>query len=263
MILSKLKIWRSHRFQSIRDLEQAVVPEPYTGCPVIAPGAGMKLVDKLIASCPTGAISSNTEAIFDGLELAIDLGRCIFCRECAHIAPAHIRFSNNHRMAASRRRDLVVTAANEGMVPFHHGSVDERIRTLFRQALKLREVSAGGDNSCEMELNAAMNVNFDLTRFGIEFVASPRHADALVLTGPITKNMAGPLQSCYDAMPEPKIVIAVGADAISGGLLADSPELDRRFLGRHTPQLFIPGNPAHPLTFIDGIVKLTGQSYDR
>lgn len=263
MILSKLKIWRSHKFQSIRDLEAALVPEPYTGCPVIVPGAGMKLVDRLVALCPTRAIVAHTEAIFEGGELAIDLGRCIFCRECARVAPAHIRFSNNHRMAATRRQDLLITAASEGSVPFHQSSVDARIRSLFRQALKLREVSAGGDNAGEMELNASQNVNFDLGRLGIEFVASPRHADGLVLTGPISRNMAAPLQVCWDAIPEPKILIAVGADAISGGLFADSPAVERSFLERHTPQLYVPGHPAHPLTFIDGVMRLTGQAYTR
>ncbi len=263
MILSKLKIGRAHKFQSIRELDEAVVPEPYTGCPVITPGAPQRVVAKLVAACPTGAITAQTETLFQSQELAIDLGRCLFCSECARIAPNHIRFTNNHRMAASRRKDLLITSANEGLVPFHYESVDPLIPKLFRQALKLREVSAGGDNSCEMELNASMNVNFDFQRFGLDFVASPRHADGVVVTGPVTRNMAGPLQACYEAIPEPKIVIAVGTDAISGGLFADSPTLDRTFFDRHPPDLYVPGNPVHPLTFIDGVMKLTGQPYNR
>jgi Ni,Fe-hydrogenase III small subunit len=93
-------------------------------------------------------------------------------------------------------------------------------------------------------------------RFGIEFVPSPRHADGIVITGPITKNMAEPLQICYDAMPEPKIIILAGTDAISGGIFADSPALDRRFLETHKIDLYVPGNPMHPLTFINGILDL-------
>ena len=108
--------------------------------------------------------------------------------------------------------------------------VRKEISKLFGNSLKLRQVSAGGDNSCEWELNAAGNVNFDMGRFGIEFVASPRHANGIVITGPITRNMAEPLQICYDAVPDPKIIILAGTDAISGGIYADSPAIDRSFL---------------------------------
>jgi Ni,Fe-hydrogenase III small subunit/ferredoxin len=191
------------------------------------------------------------------------LGRCIFCGECAAAQPDLIRFSNEHRMAAARREDLVVTHLNAGSVPFVADAVRPTIGRYFRHALKLRQVSAGGDNSCEMELNASMNVNFDFSRFGVDFVASPRHADGVVVTGPVTAAMAAPLQVCYDAVPDPKIVIAVGADAISGGLFAASHALDRSFFSRHTPDLYVPGNPAHPLTFIDGAMKLTGRRFDR
>jgi len=93
-------------------------------------------------------------------------------------------------------------------------------------------------------------------RYGIEFVASPRHADGIVITGPITKGMAEPLQICYDAIPEPKIIILAGTDAISGGIFADSPALNRHFLETHTIDLYVPGNPIHPLTFINGVLEL-------
>ena len=106
------------------------------------------------------------------------------------------------------------------------------------------------------ELNACSNVNFDMGRYGIEFVPSPRHADGLVITGPITESMAEPLQICYDAIPSPKIIILAGTDAISGGIFADSPALNRSFLEKHTIDLYVPGNPIHPLTFINGILEL-------
>jgi Ni,Fe-hydrogenase III small subunit len=133
------------------------------------------------------------------------------------------------------------------------------IQKIFKRSLKLRQVSAGGDNSSELELNACSNVNFDMGRFGIEFVASPRHADGLVITGPITENMARPLELCYQAMPAPKIIILAGTDAISGGIFTDSPALDRRFLLNYKIDLFVPGNPVHPLTFINGILNLIGR----
>lgn len=105
-------------------------------------------------------------------------------------------------------------------------------------------------------MNAAGNVNFDMGRYGIEFVASPRHADGIVITGPISVNMAEALQICYDATPAPKIIILVGTDAISGGLFEKSPLIDRSFLDRYSVDLYVPGNPAHPLTFINGVMDL-------
>ena len=109
-----------------------------------------------------------------------------------------------------------------------------------------------------MEINAWGNVNFDLGRYGIDLVASPRHADGLVLSGPITRNMASALQTCWDAMPEPKLVIAVGACAISGGVFADCEAVDRKFIETFKPTLYVPGCPTHPLTFINGIMGLLG-----
>ncbi|MDP4277736.1 MAG: NADH:ubiquinone oxidoreductase, partial [Bacteroidota bacterium] len=99
-------------------------------------------------------------------------------------------------------------------------------------------------------------VNFDMSRYGIDFVASPRHADGLVITGPLSENMAEPLERCYQAVPSPKLLILVGVDAISGGIFAGSPALDRSFLSRHPIDLYVPGNPVHPLTFINGILSL-------
>ena len=110
-----------------------------------------------------------------------------------------------------------------------------------------------------MELNAVGNVNFDFGRYGIEFVASPRHSDGIVITGPITENMAEALQICYEAVPEPKIIIVAGTDAISGGIFRDSPAIDRKFLNKYPVDLYVPGNPVHPLTFIHGVLSLLGK----
>ena len=134
--------------------------------------------------------------------------------------------------------------------------IRKEIYDYFSGSLKLRQVCAGGDGSCEMELNACSNVNFDMGRFGIEFVASPRHADGIVITGPITENMAQPLQICYDAIPEPKIIILAGTDAISGGIFKGSNALNRSFLSKYKIDLYVPGNPIHPLTFINGLLEL-------
>ena len=106
-------------------------------------------------------------------------------------------------------------------------------------------------------MNASGNVNFDMGRYGIEFVASPRHADGIVITGPISGNMAEALQICYDATPSPKIVVLTGTAAISGGIFENSPDLIRSFFNDIKPDLYVPGNPPHPLTFINGILDLT------
>ncbi len=119
-------------------------------------------------------------------------------------------------------------------------------------------MSAGGCNGCEAELNAVGNVNFDLGRYGIEFVASPRHADGLVLSGPITHNMAEPLQLCFDAQPRPRFVLALGACAISGGLFAQAPQVERLFLEHNVPVSYVPVCPPHPLTLVVGLMDVLG-----
>jgi Ni,Fe-hydrogenase III small subunit len=152
---------------------------------------------------------------------------------------------------------LIVKEGEDHPISVNSETVRAEIRRVFGKSLKLRQVSAGGDNSCEMELNASNNVQFDMSRFGIDFVASPRHADGIVISGPITENMAIPLQICYDAIPEPKIIVLVGTDAISGGILGNSAAIDRSFLDKYPVDLYIPGNPAHPLTIINGLLDLT------
>ena len=132
--------------------------------------------------------------------------------------------------------------------------VRKEIKRVFKKSLKLRQVSAAGCNGCEMELNACSNVNFDMGRFGIDFVASPRHADGLVITGPISENMAYALEDCYKSTPDPKIVILCGSCAISGGVFQNSDKLNREFLDKYPIDLYIPGCPVHPLTFINGVL---------
>lgn len=205
--------------------------------------------------CPSGA--------FEAASKSLDMGKCVFCGECRFMSEGAIDFTNDHRMASNMREKLIITSGSPAFMPFDHDRVRKDIAKLYGRALRLRQVSAGGDNSCEMELNASMNVNFDFGRYGVEFTASPRHADGIVLTGPVTRNMSEALEICYEAIATPKLIIAVGSDAISGGLFAQSPALDRTFMETHTPDLYVPGNPAHPLTFIDGVRKLLGHKLKR
>ncbi|MFR4026359.1 MAG: NADH:ubiquinone oxidoreductase [Alistipes indistinctus] len=201
--------------------------------------------------CPSGAIVASP--------FTIRLDRCIFCNECAKRFPRAIRFTSDYRLATNDLDRLSVREELAAEDYPRRKPGKREIRRHFGRSLRLREVSAGGDNSTEMELNATMNVNFDFARYGVEFTASPRHADGIVITGPITENMAVPLELAYSAVASPKLLILAGTDAVSGGVFAGTPALDRSFLGRFTPDLYVPGNPVHPLTFIHGIMSLLGR----
>ena len=205
----------------------------------------MSDVEAAAKICPTQAI---TTAPF-----SLDMGRCLFCGECALCAPRNIRFTNDYKIGSTSREALIVTPQTKS-VDFHQQNVRKEIPKLFGRALKLRQVSAAGDASVEMELNATGNVNFDFGRYGVEFVASPRHADGVVITGPISENMAYALEDCYKSVPNPKIVILCGACAISGGVFQNSTKINREFLEKYPIDLYIPGCPVHPLTFINGIL---------
>lgn len=201
--------------------------------------------------CPTGAIAARP--------LSIDLGRCTFCGECMFACPRKISFSKDYRISANERESLIVKAGDDKPIMVNPDKVRAEVRRLFGRSLKLREVSAGGDGSCEMELNATGNVNFDIGRFGIDFVASPRHADGIVLTGPMSENMAQPFLDAYNAVPDPKILILAGVDAISGGIFDGSPALNRSVLDGLRVDLYVPGNPVHPLTFVNGVLDMLGR----
>jgi Ni,Fe-hydrogenase III small subunit/NAD-dependent dihydropyrimidine dehydrogenase PreA subunit len=233
--------------QFIPDTANAKVPGIFRGRPVIS----YENVNEaeLVNLCPVDAIAANP--------VSIDLGKCTFCGECAKRFPNKIRFTTDYKISTNDRNRLIVKEGDEGPIEVDPKMVRNEIRRIFGRSLKLRQVSAGGDNSCEMELNAANNVQFDISRYGIDFVASPRHADGIVITGPITENMAEPLQICYDAIPEPKLIVLVGTDAISGGIHLGSSALDRSFLDKYPIDLYIPGNPAHPLTIVNGLLDLT------
>jgi len=240
-----------HGRQYIKDLRKAGVAAPFRGRPVINGDITPVEAERVATLCPSRAIHSSP--------FHLDLGRCEFCRECEFMLPDKITFTNDYRLASNIRERLIQKPGINELIQLDREKIRKEIRTFFRHALKLRQVSAGGDNTAEMELNACGNVNFDMGRYGIEFVASPRHADGLVITGPITENMSEALRICYEAVPDPKLVILAGTAAISGGIYRDSPALDRSFLETIHVDLFIPGNPPHPLTFIIGILDMIGR----
>lgn len=251
MLWSQLKVLRSHGKQYIPDLRAVELPAIFRGRPQLAACSDSARTERLAALCPTGAIGC--------APFSLDLGKCLFCKECAFAEPELVKFTSDYRMGTTDREALVVTPATEGRLDFKPEKVRREIIRSFGHALKLRQVSAGGDASTEMELNATGNVNFDFGRYGIEFTASPRHADGIVITGPISRNMSEALEICYQAIAEPKLIIVAGSEAISGGLFAGSKAVDRSFFERHEPDLYLPGNPVHPMTFIDGVMSLTGR----
>lgn len=245
-MLDNLKIFLHQGRQYIPDVTKAKLPGIFRGRPVITAEKINEV--QLIELCPVQAISLNP--------VSIDLGKCTFCGECAFAFPDKIKFTTDYKIATNERGRLIIKEAQDKPVELNADLVRKEIYSYFNSSLKLRQVCAGGDNSCELELNACGNVNFDMGRFGIEFVASPRHADGIVITGPITQNMAQPVQICYDAIPEPKIIILAGTDAISGGIFEGSKALNRSFIDKYKIDLFVPGNPIHPLTFINGVLEL-------
>jgi Ni,Fe-hydrogenase III small subunit/ferredoxin len=224
------------------------LPDRFRGLPVLDESKCPDGCRACIEACPTDALFR------DEKKLGLDLGRCLFCTDCIEACPADaIRYTQDHRLATRTREQLIVRS---GRPLEHAGPLEEQRLRLYRRSIKLRVVSAAGDNSGEADLNVLSTVVFDIGRFGIQIVASPRHADGLVVIGPVSQNMKLALQKTYEAIPAPRVVIAVGTDAISGGPFRDHPEVNNGCDGIVPVDLYIPGAPPHPLTILDGLLRL-------
>jgi Ni,Fe-hydrogenase III small subunit/NAD-dependent dihydropyrimidine dehydrogenase PreA subunit len=234
--------------------QEPVLPDLFRGLPVLDPARCDSSCDACVQACPYGAVARR-----DGT-IAIDMGRCLFCGDCeAACSHGAVTFSRDYRLAARKREDLLVTELPRAPLAALHA----KMKKLFGRSLKLRQVSAGGCNACEADLNVLGTLVFDLARFGIQFVASPRHADGLLVTGPVTQNMKSALLDTYAALPEPRIVIASGACAIGGGPFRGSPEANDGIGDLLPVDLYIPGCPPHPYTALDGVLRLLGQIESR
>lgn len=225
-------------------------PERFRGRPVRDPDQCEDGCRQCVRRSPSGCLTMEPKG-----DVALDLGACLFSPEEASACRAGaITYSRDYRMATSTRNVLVSPTGEVELAR----ALQERARKLFARSLRLRSVVAGSCNGCESELVALGNVVFDMARFGIQFVASPRHADGIVVTGAINRNMRGALERTYEAVPPPKLVIAVGACAISGGPFAGSPEVSNGVGDMLRVDLWVPGCPPHPLTTLDGLLRLLG-----
>jgi Ni,Fe-hydrogenase III small subunit/formate hydrogenlyase subunit 6/NADH:ubiquinone oxidoreductase subunit I len=227
------------------------LPERFRGRPLFDAG---KCPDGCRACA--GRMPSRMLRVAGDRPVAVDVGASLFSPDEADACPAGaLRFTDDYRMASATRDGLIGPDGTVALAP----ALDRASRRVFGRALRLRSVSAGSCNGCEAELVALGNVVFDLARFGVQFVASPRHADGLVITGAVNVNMRDALRATWEATPEPRMVIAVGACAINGGPFEGSPEVTGGVPADIPVDLWVPGCPPHPLTTLDGILRLLGR----
>lgn len=223
------------------------MPDRYRGRPEIADAP---LPEAAAAVCPVAALKRAPDG-----RARMDLGRCLFCGACEAPSDGVIRFTRDYRLAARRRADLEIGPGSAArMTP-----LDDCRRRLFARSLKLRQVSAGGCNACEADTNVLNTLAWDLGRFGIQFVASPRHADGVLITGPVSAHMREALLKTWAATPEPRVCMVVGACAIAGGPFAGHEEVADGAADLLPVALYIPGCPPHPATILDGLLRFLGR----
>ncbi len=245
--------------------------------------AALKDPRPAVAACATGALSCSDR---NGTRtVSLDLANCTFCGVCAEVERS-VRMTNLTELAARRREDLVASAKYalnaDGTGRFLEAragarnskstaenspeafeslgrEVQEKIRRVLGRSLHIREVDAGSCNGCEIEIVGLNSPVYDVERFGIHFVASPRHADMLLVTGPVSRNMELALRKTYAATPEPRLVVAAGACACSGGIFGQNYATVGGVDKVIPVDVFIPGCPPNPFALLHGIMLAIGR----
>jgi Ni,Fe-hydrogenase III small subunit/ferredoxin len=205
--------------------------------------------------CPTGAIAPGPN-----VTVSLDRGKCILCGRCVTARPDVFAFEPSFEIASLARPALVVPPSEEtpASLAVLRADLARRAHAL-RRSVHLRHVDAGSDGSEEWEIAALLGPIYDIHRLGIFFTASPRHADLLLVTGAGSAGMSGPLRSTYEAMPDPRVVMAVGTDAISGGLVRPSYAADGGVSDKVPVDVWVPGSPPSPFSILHGILMAIGR----
>lgn len=214
--------------------------------------------------CPSRAIAQS------GKDSSLDIGKCIMCGICQDAAPGEFRMDSGFALPVKRRSDLLLEATVYAGPPASGESAEEigerlrgKVNGVLGRSLAIREVDAGSCNGCEVEVTALSNPIYDIERFGVQFVASPRHADLLLVTGVSSRNLELALQRTYEATPGPKVVVAVGACACSGGIFGDT-YASGGGIGRVLPvDVYVPGCPPRPEAILYGILLAVDRLQDR
>jgi len=226
---------------------------------------------RLADTCPTKAITTESRN-GNGLALRLDYGKCIGCGRCVEAGEGAVRQAQHLTQCGVSREELVriwqvypEVKEEEQITP---GVARDQIYKLLGRALNIRQLDPGSCNGCEAEIAALTNPYYDLERFGIHFVASPKHADMLLVSGPITRNMAAAVLKTYEAVPSPKLVVAVGACGCSGGIFAERTRSAADGAGSSNGEIagavdsllpvdgYIPGCPPTPAMLVRGILEV-------
>lgn len=243
--------------ETIRDIDGRFVSSNYRGN-VSFNVESNENVDLPLESCPTKALSKIKEGMHT--TSSIDHGKCIMCGYCNQVAPKIITIKSKPAAPVKTKRELLEYSSSQIPIqsekPYEEtgNELREKITKMFGRSLSIREIDAGSCNGCEVEITALNNPIYDIERFGIHFVASPRHADVLLVTGPASRNMEIALRRTYEATPNPKIVIAVGACACSGGIFGDTYATTGGIDKVIPVDVYIPGCPPRPEVLIQGLL---------
>lgn len=227
----------------------------WQGAVAIKPGSVGASAADMAAICPVGAIVSGENGA-----PAVDRGKCVLCTRCVTERPDVFEFDSSFEVASLVRGALVVPPVRESAASLEAVRADLSRRVVaLRRSVHVRHVDAGSDGSEEWEIAALLGPVYDVHRLGIFFTASPRHADLLLVTGAGSAGMVGPLQTCYEAMPEPRIVVAVGTDAISGGIVSPSYATSGGVSHSVPVDVWVPGSPPSPFSILHGILMAIGR----